>query len=211
MCRLAAPWQNWDQAGRKLSQTNANNETVKYAYDLRGNLVRTTQLRAEGSATPERLATIAAYDARNHKIMEVDANGGDTTWRYDYFGQLQARTDLGKTAYGYSYDNARQLFQISGGQGQTMHYDAAGQLVRIDDSKVGTTSTYAYDLGGRHLRETTVNKGSVYQDNHIAYDALGRMRWVADARAYVSIDYDKAGNRYSYPQSASTMPASIPG
>ncbi|MDQ0014937.1 YD repeat-containing protein, partial [Variovorax boronicumulans] len=187
--------QRWDQAGRKLSQTNANNETVKYAYDLRGNLVSTTQLRAEGSATPERLATIAAYDARNHKIIEVDANGSDTTWRYDYFGQLQARTDLGKTGYGYSYDNARQLSQISGGQGQTMHYDAAGQLVRIDDTRVGTTSTYAYDLGGRRLRETTIHNGAVYQDNAIAYDALGRMRWVADTRAYVSIDYDKAGNR----------------
>jgi YD repeat-containing protein len=163
----------WDQAGRKLSQTNANNEIVKYAYDLRGNLVSTTQLRAEGSATPERLATLATYDARNHKILEVDANGNDTTWRYDYFGRMQSRTDLGKTGYGYSYDNARQLIQISGGQGQTMQYDAAGQLVRIDDSKTSTVSTYAYDMAGRRVRETTTKNGNVYQDNHIAYDALG--------------------------------------
>ncbi|QSI28270.1 hypothetical protein GNX71_01225 [Variovorax sp. RKNM96] len=34
--------------GRKLSQTNANNETVKYAHD-----------------------------ARNHKMPEVDANGNE--------------------------------------------------------------------------------------------------------------------------------------
>ena len=88
---MAGLWQNWDQAGRKLSQTNANNETVKYAYNLRGNLVSTTQLRAEGSATPERLATMAAYDARNHKILEVDANDNDAAQRYDYFGQLRGR------------------------------------------------------------------------------------------------------------------------
>jgi hypothetical protein len=40
-----------------------------------------------------------------------------------------------------------------------------------------------------------VQGGVTYQDNHIAYDALGRMRWVADTRAYLSIDYDKVGNR----------------
>src|SRR6185503_1789594 len=36
---------------------------------------------------------------------------------------------------------------------------------------------------------------AIYKDNHIAYDALGRMRWVADGRAFVNIDYDRVGNR----------------
>ncbi|MDN6886173.1 LysM peptidoglycan-binding domain-containing protein [Variovorax sp. CAN2819] len=29
----------------------------------------------------------------------------------------------------------------------------------------------------------------------MAYDALGRLRWVADTNAYITIDYDKVGNR----------------
>lgn len=35
----------------------------------------------------------------------------------------------------------------------------------------------------------------VYQDNHLAYDTLGRLRWVADSRAMVEMWYDRAGNR----------------
>jgi YD repeat-containing protein len=60
---------------------------------------------------------------------------------------------------------------------------------------VGKVTTYAYDLAGRHVRETTTQGGVAYQDNQMAYDALGRLRWVADTNAYISIDYDKAGNR----------------
>jgi hypothetical protein len=36
---------------------------------------------------------------------------------------------------------------------------------------------------------------NVYQDNYMAYDTLGRLRWVSDGRALVNIDYDKVGNR----------------
>ncbi|WP_418124764.1 hypothetical protein [Variovorax sp. 160MFSha2.1] len=60
---------------------------------------------------------------------------------------------------------------------------------------MGKVTTYAYDLGGRRIRETTVQGGVTYQDNQMAYDALGRLRWVADTNAYITIDYDKVGNR----------------
>ena len=45
------------------------------------------------------------------------------------------------------------------------------------------------------MREKTDQGGLVYQDNHLAYDALGQLRDVADARVHLSIDYDAAGNR----------------
>ncbi|MDP9933635.1 hypothetical protein, partial [Variovorax paradoxus] len=67
--------------------------------------------------------------------------------------------------------------------------------MRIDDAGLGKVSRYAYDLSGRRVREQTEQGGVSYQDNRIAYDALGRMRWVADTRAYLTIDYDKVGNR----------------
>ncbi|MDQ0086111.1 YD repeat-containing protein [Variovorax boronicumulans] len=188
-----AEWQSWDQAGRKLSQTNGAGDRIKYDYDLRGNLIRTIQ--------PLGQTTLAAYDALNRKIIEMDANGAVAAWRYDYFGQLKGHTDIGGARYTYSYDNARQLVAQSssggpnGAQNRTFAYDAAGQQIRIDDLAIGQTTSYRYDLAGRRLRETTVQGGITYQDNQIAYDALGRMRWVADTRAYVSIDYDKVGNR----------------
>ncbi|WP_445286901.1 Ig-like domain repeat protein [Variovorax atrisoli] len=188
-----AQWQSWDQAGRKLSQTNGAGDRIKYDYDLRGNLIRTTQ--------PLGQTTLAAYDALNRKIIEMDANGAVAAWRYDYFGQLKGHTDIGGARYTYTYDNARQLVAQgssggpNGAQNRTYAYDAAGQQIRIEDLAIGQTTTYRYDLAGRRLRETTVQGGITYQDNSIAYDALGRIRWVADTRAYISIDYDKVGNR----------------
>jgi YD repeat-containing protein len=193
----------WDQAGRKLSQTNGNGATIRYAYDLRSNLTSTTQAGGE--------VTLAAYDARNHKILEVDGNGALATWSYDYFGQLQGHIDIGGATYAYRYDNARQLTAQSstrtsnfpvplGGtpnpaQNLDYRYDAAGQLVGITDNADGKVTSYRYGLSGRRVRETTVQGGVTYQDNLMAYDALGRMRWVADTRAYIDIDYDKVGNR----------------
>ncbi|QSI28274.1 LysM peptidoglycan-binding domain-containing protein [Variovorax sp. RKNM96] len=184
--------QRWDQAGRKLSQTNGAGNTISYDYDLRGNIIRTAQ--------PMGQATLAGYDAHNRKVVEVDANGTVAAWKYDYFGSLTGHTDIGGAQYSYSYDNARQLLNQTNTRGQNLsyQYDAAGQTVRITDNGTGQpqkTTSYRYDLAGRRLRETMVQGGVTYQDNQIAYDALGRIRWIADTRAYIEIDYDKVGNR----------------
>ncbi|PCE23749.1 hypothetical protein BWP39_29150 [Paraburkholderia acidicola] len=179
----------YDQAGRKLWSTNGNGETIRYAYDLRGNITMTTQ--------PLGQATRDAYDVDGHKTAEVDANGSVATWRYDHFGQLQAHTDIGGANYSYTYDNARQLIAQTNTRGQSLHYqyDAAGQLIRIDDTALGQRTDYAYNAAGARVREKTTQGGVVYQDSHLAYDALGRLRDVADTRVHLTIDYDNAGNR----------------
>ncbi|WP_399678708.1 Ig-like domain repeat protein [Xenophilus sp.] len=181
--------QRFDEAGRLRSQTNGAGETIRYEYDLRGNLVKTT--------LPMGQETVAGYDALNRKTIEMDANGAVAAWRYDAFGRLAGHTDLGGAEYSYTYDNARQLVAQSNtrGQNQAYGYDAAGQLTGIADIAIGQTTSYRYDLSGRRIRETTVQGGVVYQDNHIAYDALGRMRWVGDSRVTLTIDYDAVGNR----------------
>ncbi|MBL0393036.1 LysM peptidoglycan-binding domain-containing protein [Ramlibacter monticola] len=181
----------YDQLGRKLTQANGNGEVISYAYDLRGNIVATRQSLGETVGS--------AFDAQGRKIAEVDATGeAVVTWTYDYFGQLQSgHKDLGGAIYSYAYDNARQLVAQTNTRGQslTYGYDAAGQLTRIVDSATNTTTTYAYDLGGRRIREQVVQGGTTYQDNHLAYDAQGKLRDIADSRAHVTIDYDNAGNR----------------
>lgn len=179
----------YDQLGRKLSHTNGNGEVLSYAYDLAGNLVGTTQ--------PLGQAVRAAFDAQGRKVTEVDANGKASTWAYDYFGQLKAHVDLGGASYLYTYDHARQLLEQSNSRGQRLQYayDAAGQVTMAYDAAVNKTTTYLYDLSGRRIRERVVQNGVTYQDNHLAYDARGYLRDVADARSHVSMDYDSVGNR----------------
>ncbi|MGC7420834.1 hypothetical protein ACPWME_20030 [Pandoraea pneumonica] len=180
----------YDQAGRKLWQSDGSGATIRYYYDARGNVVRTTQ--------PTGLQTVvAAFDAQGHKIAEGDGNGALSTWTYDYFGLLLGRTDIGGATYSFTYDNARQLIRQTNTRGQDIsyQYDAAGQNTAIIDNATTRVSTYVYDLAGNKVRERTTQWGTVYQDNHLAYDALGRLRDVADGRVHISIDYDAVGNR----------------
>lgn len=185
---LTDSW-TYDQLGRKLTQTNGNNETVSYTYDLRSNVIETRQ--------PLGQVLRNAYDTQGRKTAEVDANGYEASWTYDYFGLLTGHKDLGGATFAYTYDTARQLTQQTSSRGQSLAYtyDAAGQITVIQDWANGKTTTYAYDLSGRKLRERVVQGGYTYQDNHLAYDARGNLRDVADARAHISMEYDKAGNR----------------
>ena len=188
-------WQNlteryaYDQAGRLLRQTNGAGETTSYAYDMRGNVLSVTQ--------PMGQTTRSAYDALNRKIAEVDPTAMAATWTYDYFGKVTRHTDIGGAVYSYAYDNARQLIGQSNTRGQSLSYsyDAAGQLTTIQDNALNQTTTYAYDLAGNHVREKTVQGGGVYQDNFLGYDALNRLRDVADGQVHISFQYDNVGNR----------------
>jgi len=182
---------SWDRAGRKLRTTNAAGEAVKYQYDLRGNVIETVQMG---------VTTRMAYDAQGRKVAERDGNGRTATWAYDYFGQLRGHQDIGGADYDYRYDHARQLTAESNDRPNlakniAYHYDAAGQLTHIQDITHGKWSLYSYDLAGHRVREQTLQGGITYQDNHLAYDELGRLQWVADGRAHLQIDYDKVGNR----------------
>jgi YD repeat-containing protein len=181
----------YDQAGRKTSETGTDGRLVIYRYDLRGNIVQTTQTG---------INTWFEYDTQGRKTGERDGNDAVATWRFDYFGQLTAHTDIGGARYSYAYDNARQLLhQGNDRAGLAMNigynYDAAGRLIHITDGANFEDVTYAYDLAGNRIREKTVQRGVVYQDNHLAYDTLGRLKWVADGRAFVTMDYDRVGNR----------------
>ena len=68
---------------------------------------------------------------------------------------------------------------------------ALGMLVRIDDSAIGQVTQYAYDFAGNRLRELTTQNGTLVQNNHTSYDALGRIVRVADGRYDVRTEYDE--------------------
>ena len=179
----------YDQLGQKIAHVNGNGEYTRYAYDLRGNVIETRQ--------PLGHSTRMAYDAQGRKIAEVDAGTYSAYWTYDYFGLLLDHRDLGSARFRYTYDNARQLLVQTSTRGQRLEYayDAAGQVIQISDAPLNKSVYYAYDASGRRILERTVQNGVTYQDNHLAYDAVGNLRDVADARVHLEMRYDKSGNR----------------
>ncbi|MET3448207.1 LysM peptidoglycan-binding domain-containing protein [Ralstonia sp. 1138] len=181
----------YDQAGHKIRQTDGAGDTTSYAYDLRGNVVAVTD--ADG------YTHTAAFDAQGKQIAAQDANGKLATWSYDYFGELNGHTDIGGANYQFSYDAARQLVAQSNSRGQSLayRYDAAGQLTEIDDnSPLNQQTYYAYNAAGQHVLEQTVQGGTTYQNQVLAYDKLGRLAHVEGMDGVtVDIAYDKVGNK----------------
>ncbi|MDB5842690.1 MAG: repeat protein, partial [Herminiimonas sp.] len=179
----------YDEAGRVLWSQNGNNETTRYGYDLRGNITSTT--------LPAGQVTYHAFDPQGRRTAEVDANGSLATWEHDYFGRLTGHRDIGGATYSYTYDNAGQLIAQTNSRGQSLayQYDAAGQQTQATDHALGQATTYAYNLAGQRVLEKTVQDGITYQESHLSYDALGRLRRVSDGRVDLTYDYDNVGNR----------------
>ncbi|MFC4312678.1 DUF6531 domain-containing protein [Steroidobacter flavus] len=155
----------YDQAGRRISETTGEftgssgneQETIRYWYDLFGNLIRKREplgvvsvTASDGSQIEVRYETTYEYDMNGRKIREVDGNGSWMTWSYDYFGLVQQHQQLtnsngwvASSAYGatgdtitYTYNRAGLLdFQSSTfGQSIDYQYDGAGHLRRIVDN-----------------------------------------------------------------------------
>ena len=183
----------YDEAGRRLSETNAENEITRYYYDLHDNLIRR---RSHLNAN-----TTYAYDANDRKTNETDAISGAMTWAYDYFGRMTGHTDLGSANYTYSYTgNYAGLLQqqtTQTGQNVAFVYDSAGHLTQINDTgtSIGRNVTYSYDTAGRRSREKTKINGLTYQDTFIQYDVLNRMSRMTDLRYDTRYSYDLQGNR----------------
>ncbi len=182
----------YDAAGRKTREIDAGGRTVEYRYDRNGNIVQT---RKAGTSS-----TFATFDARGRKATATDENGAIEKTTYDAYGRLTGRDDIGTARYAFGYDNAGQLVTQTSSRGQNLAYvyDAAGQVTQVTqviDASVAKVTRYAYDLAGRRVLERTVQAGVTYQDNHLGYDTLGRLRLVDDSRVHMVIDYDAAGNR----------------
>jgi|GEM_PF-1136118 len=193
----------YDEAGRRISETDGAGATTRYFYDLNNNLVR--------RRTPRDFDTAYEYDTQGNVTRELDANGKEKTWTYNYFGQLTENRDLSNAKTTYTYNKAGLLTNQTSTLGQNLSYayDAAGRLVQINDfgnptgagsaqnleSVGGRVTAYEYDAADRRIHETTTIGGVTHQDSRILYDALGRIVKASDLRSEVSYSYDAASNR----------------
>ena len=188
----------YDAEGHRLSSwddSSGAHLATKYTYDAAGHLASTTLPLVSGRSVAS--TATYEYDDFGHEKKETDTNGNAETWTYDYFGRVTAHKDLGTTTYGYTYDHAGQLTHQTSTAGQDLSYffDTAGQMVGISDGALGETTLYTYDAAGNHLQESVAIGTKYYQDNHLAYDALGRLMDSSDGETHVSFQYDGVGNR----------------
>ena len=113
---------DFDLAGRKTAETNANSEVVRFTYNAAGDRIKLT-----------------------------DGKSQDTTWGYDLFGRVTSETNAASAVvFKFQYDaNNRLTNRWSAAKGTTVYsYDAVGNRTLVN-YPVSTDSTLAYDALNR--------------------------------------------------------------
>jgi RHS repeat-associated protein len=171
----------YDARYRKVSETNAENETTTYVYDANDNVISTTEPNGAAFTTRyvyDELNKLLAvdetprggngttaggtrfrYDANRNKVAQQDANGNLTTYRYDALNRL---TDTYQhTVAGALGDGVARggdpYAGVGGNEATALHwhyeYDINGNQSVIVDAK-GQRVVMVYDYMNRVVSKT---------------------------------------------------------
>ena len=154
----------YDQAGRKTSETNANQEITQFTYTPAGDL----WTLADG----KNQTTTWYYDAYGRVTNKWDAtNTLIFAYAYDANNRLTNRWTPAKNNTGYGYDALGNLTSIAYpvSAAITLHYDALNRVTNMVDA-AGTT-TYGYDAAGQLLSED-----GPWPDDTVSYTYNNRLR-----------------------------------
>jgi RHS repeat-associated protein len=181
----------YDDLGRKISQTDANNHTSSLSYDAVGRVK--TETSAVGGVTtntydlagqllaitdPLNHTTSFSYNSRGWQTTETDPLNNVTTASYDTEGNRTGTVDARGNRTTYTYDNLNRLIQTQDALGNlgTILYDAAGNVQATVDQR-GNRVTFGYDAANRQISRTD-------QLNHTVtavLDAVGNVVQSIDA------------------------------
>jgi RHS repeat-associated protein len=130
--------------GQVGTVTDAQGNTVTYAYDVFGNLVQTN---AGG------VLTTLGYDLRGRKISMNDPDMGAWSYAYDVLGEVVRQTD-------------------AKGQLTTTVYDVLGRVT--SRSEADLVSTWTYDNCSMGIGKLCAESAGNYFSRSVGYDPLGR-------------------------------------
>lgn len=169
---------SYDAHNRPTKVVMPEGNSVEYVYDKKHNPTKITQKPKTGS-TAAALVRSFTYDAKwNRPLTATDPLGRVTTYAYD------ATTG-----------NLLSVKQpLVGGQTPTttMTYNARGQVLTSTDP-LGKVTRFAYDATKGNLTQTTDDDGRLALTRKMAYDGVGNITGLTDARNNTStLAYDAA-------------------
>ncbi|MCX6916586.1 MAG: hypothetical protein NT167_26665 [Verrucomicrobia bacterium] len=183
---------DYDEAGRKIAETNANSEVVRYSYTTAGDLRTLTDGKNQvttwgydkyGRVTnklDQALTEILryAYDGNSRLTNRWSAAKGNTGYAYDPVGNLTNIHYPADPAVSFAYDALNRRTTMVDGIGTTSYsYDAAGQLLTEDGPFANDTVSNTYS----HRRRVALSLQQPVGGwtNGFAWDADGLLLAVA--------------------------------
>jgi RHS repeat-associated protein len=164
----------YDQAGNKLSQTNANNQAITFSYDAMNHL-----LQQNVPQTPSPVATTKyTYDdvtglLKTMQDPRLVATGSPYSYVYTY--DLMGR----KTRLDYPPDSGGTV------RSESFVFDTSGNL-HTYTNRAGTVQTFTYDGRNRQV-SSTWSDGTTAPS--LAYDAASRITQISNADAVINNIY----------------------
>lgn len=170
-----------DDFGRKLSETDANGKTWKWAWNQYNQLVSSqtpTQIAA-GQSTVYSYGIKGAAGETQGQLKTRTVPGAQTaSYTRNALGQvIKAQTKDGANtlivAYDYAYDTAKRLQSVidsRGGKTLSYTWTPGGRLAQVQDSD-GHIASFSYDATGRIAAITAPNNETIA----FTWDAGGRL------------------------------------
>ncbi len=179
----------YDPLDRKIAETNANNEVVRFAYRPAGDLATLTDGKNQvttwnydlyGRVTNKVDAASAeifryAYDATGLLTNRWTKAKGTTTYRYDALGQLTNGVYPVSPALALQYDALGRLTNLVDGVGQTRYSYANNRLASEDGPWAEDTVSYSYQYAGPRSGLTLLQPNASPWTQSYGYDAAERL------------------------------------
>jgi RHS repeat-associated protein len=196
----------YDDAGNRVSQTDARGNTTRFQYDARKRLTETdypdsTSVKNTydgpgnlASVTDQAGAVVSyTYDAANQLKSVTQQNhpnpsNNTNSYNYDPLGNLTGLTDENQHTTANSFNSFNELtFKVLPDQThtETRTYDAAGNLYQLTHFN-GVVTTYTYDALNRLLSRSTPGEPTV----SFTYTATGKYKTSTAQDGTVNYTYD---------------------
>lgn len=175
----------YDHAGNKIKETDANGNITRYTYDENGNMLTVTDALNQ--------VYNFTYTSDFHFVKTTtDPKGFTSEMTYDNRGNLIQIKEPGNRIYSATYAANGDILTSTDPKGNvyTYTYDVHGNPATVDGPN-GYAATFAFDGRGQ-LLSTTDSKGN---QTSVEYDILSRLKKITDPlNQNMSMQYDANGN-----------------
>ncbi|HEY0506358.1 MAG TPA: putative Ig domain-containing protein, partial [Lysobacter sp.] len=180
-----------DDAGREIARLDAEGYLTETAYDVAGRPVKVTRYATRTAAAQWAAGTLAQlrptaaeadqitrtyYDARGHRVGELDAAGYVTEWIFDEAGHARAERRYSLAVTWQATDTFATVRARAGGtfRESRMAYNGRGQLTTQTNPE-GTVTRYAYDEAGRLVRTELAHGTTEVREGYRRYNVFDEL------------------------------------
>ena len=171
---------DYDSNGRLIRITDHLNQKIEYAYDGKGNRIRSDIKDPDGTLATTVQETFDNLD-RLLTVAQPHVPGTDsiTQFQYDNAGNPTGQTDPNGNLSSSSYDPGDRLIQLTdAAAGSTVYvYDDNDNITQVTAPN-GAITTSTYDALSRRITEASPDRGNLA----FSYDLANNRSSVTDAR-----------------------------